>query len=167
MCSTSNISCWYFEDQTENIPTLINFVLSIIWKVQRGTWDVFQGMARLPSCCTKKPSGLKTPAPLHSCTYHVQFLSITYHSLHICTNAVWKLEFNGYYNECWRNGSEKQEEGDAGERREVCLDVRLLSGFHEDECFGGNVIIFSLCFPLVHKGVVSYKKAGRSLDTHH
>ena len=75
--------------------------------------------------------------------------------------------FNGYCNECWRNGSEKQEEGDAGKKKEVCLDVGVLSGFHEDGWFDGNVIIFSLCFPLLHKGVVSYKKAGRSLDTHH
>lgn len=86
-------------------------------------------MARLPSRCTGKPGGLKTPAPLHSCTYHVQFLSISYHGLHIRTNAVWKWEFNGYCNECWLNRSEKQEEGDAGERREVCLGCSGVVGF--------------------------------------
>lgn len=133
--------------QTENIAPPLIFVLSIIWKVQRGTRDVCPGMTRLPSCSTENPSSVKTPTPLHSCTYHVQFLSIRYHTLHICTNPVWKCEFNGYCNECWLNGSEKQEEGDAGERREVCLDVRVLLGFTRTDDSKETWLFFPCAFP--------------------
>ncbi len=88
------------------------------------------------------------PLCFYSCTYHVQFFSNRYSSLHICANAVWKRKFNGYCNECWLNRSEKQEEGNARdpERRRGLFRCSGVVGFHEEEWFGGNMIIFSLCF---------------------
>lgn len=48
---------------------------------------------------------------------------------------------------------------------EICLDASASLGFLWKNDLG-NMIIFPSAF-LVHRGVVCYKKAGRSLDTHH
>ena len=89
------------------------------------------------------------PLCLYSCSYHVQFFSCAYSSLHTCANTVWKKgKFNGYCNECWLSGSEKQEEekkkkkGNAGEsweeQKRVCLDARVSLGFMRRNDLGGK-----------------------------
>lgn len=52
--------------------------------------------------------------------------------------------------------------------KKVCLDARVSSGFTRRNDFWGKRDYFFPCLLfLVHRGVVCYKKAGRSPDTHH
>lgn len=130
-----------------------------------------RGLAQLLPCYTDAIAAWR-PLCFHSCTDHVQFFLFpkTYSSLRICANTVWKWKFNGYCNECWLNGSEIQEDGNERdpERRRGLFRCSGVVRFHEEEWFwGGNMIIFFLLLCLIHRGVVCYKKAGRSLDTHH
>lgn len=104
---------------------------------------------------------MKTSAPLPvylSCP----IFSKRYSRLRICANAVWKREFNGYCNECWLSGSEKQEEGRARMLRggAVCLDARLSS----ESWFGGNMIIFPPTFPRTQGSRL--RQEGRALPRH-
>lgn len=118
-------------------------------------------MTYLTSCYTEIPSRAKTPTPLHSCPNRVQFLSIGYNS--ICANTVWKWEFNGYGNECWLNGSEKQEEADAGKRKEPCLDVRLLLGFTRTDDSKETWLFFPCAFPLYTRESSRTRRQGTPL----
>lgn len=56
------------------------------------------------------------------------------------------------------------------EMREILREGRGLFrclGFIRRNDLGETWLFFPLCFSPVHRGVVCYKKAGRSLDTHH
>lgn len=121
-------------------------------------------------------SGMKTPVPVLMYLSCPIFFQCIFHSAHMCKYCLKKKgKFNGYCNECWLSGSEKQEEKKKGnaresweEQRRVCLDARVSLGFMRRNDLGGkHDYFFPFCFFLVHRGVVCYKKAGRSLDTHH
>lgn len=167
-----NISWGNMKPQTANITLPIIFVSNYNMKGEGGGGGPEMFAQGWNSCfhVTLNAIAAWRPLFLYSCTYHVQFLSNGYSSLRICANTVWKMKFNGYRNECWLNRSEKQEEGDARdpERRRGLFRCSGVVGFREEEWFWGETwLFFPLCFSLVHRGVVCYKKAGRSLDTHH
>lgn len=105
-------------------------------------------MEQLLPCYTDAIAAWR-PLCFHSCTYHVQFFSNRYPSLCICANTVWNWEFNGYCNECWLSGSERQEEGNARdpERRRGLFRCSGVVGFHEEEWFGETWLFSPSAFP--------------------
>lgn len=77
------------------------------------------------------------------------FFSNRFSSLRLCANAVWKLKFNGYCNECWLSRSEKREGRRLGTVwEEVCLDAPVSSGFTRRNDLGETClyIFFSSAF---------------------
>lgn len=178
LCSFPDISWGNTKPQTANMIQLpLILVLIIIWKVKEGgNLRCLHREGTVASPRYVDATAAWRPLCLYSCTYHVQFFSSAYSTLRTCANTVWKKgKFNGYCNECWLSGSEKQEE----KKKRKCAWILRgaeeglfrcsgIVGFHEEEWFGGETwLFFPFCFFLVHRGVVCYKKAGRSLDTHH
>lgn len=99
-------------------------------------------------------SGMKTPVPVLMYLSCPIFFQCIFHSAHMCKYCLKKKgKFNGYCNECWLSGSEKQEE----KKKRKCAWILRgaeeglfrcsgVVGFHEEEWFGGETWLF---FPLL------------------
>ena len=180
LCSFPDISWGNIKPQTANMIQLpLILVLIIIWKVKwgGGTWDVCTGREQLLPGVTLMQQRHEDPC---ACT-HVPIMS-NFFPVHIpvCTHVQILFEKRGNLMVIVMNvdlADQKSRRRKKKKRKcgwilrgaeEGLFRCSGVVGFHEEEWFGGETwLFFPFCFFLVHRGVVCYKKAGRSLDTHH
>lgn len=138
-----NISWVNIKLQTANIQLAIIFVLIFIWKVKgrRGTW-----MKPLLPCYADAIATWRTCAsthvPIMSNFFPIDFPACVYMQILFENGNLMVIVMNVDLadQKSRRDGSAREPEKRGLFR---CLGV---IGFHEKKWFGGNMIIFSLCF---------------------